>query len=183
MVNYAKNLSIPAPALTYNKKKLSANKDFICDYSTLPANYKKGDSYTKGTAYTYTVTGKGNYTGSLFMRLIVLNKDRNFNTASVTLNAKKYAYHGTPLTKDVVKINQLEIGRTILESSLYDYDVVNTNGLQGAYINVYPTADGEAQGYHGFKQVNLKLEADRALNKADLIEANWLTAIPFSQKP
>lgn len=182
VVNYAKNLSIPAPTLTYNKKKLGSNRDFTCDYSTLPANYKKGDSYTKGTAYPYTVTGKGNYTGSLSMRLIVLNKDQNFNTASVTLNAKKYAYHGTPLTKDVVKINQLKIGRTILESSLYDYDVVHTNGLQGAYINVYPTAAGEAQGYHGFKQVNLKLEADRPLNKADLIEANWQTAIPFSQK-
>ncbi len=189
VVNYAKKLNIPVPVLTFNKKKLAANRDFTCDYTApeapyerMPANPKDGNAYIIGYQYSYTVRGKGNYTGSLFMRLIVLNKDQNFNTASVTLNAKKYAYHGTPLTKDDVKIDQLKIGKTILEPSQYDYDVVNTNGLSGAYINVYPTASGKAQGYQGSKQVNLKLEADRPINKAALIEANWQTAIPFSQK-
>ena len=182
VVNYAKKLNIPAPVLTYNRKKLAVNKDFICDYAQLPSDYKKGDSYDLGRQYSYTVTGKGNFTGSLPMWLVVLDKKQNFNTASVTLNAKKYAYHGVPLTKDDVTITKLKIGQTELDPSLYDYDVFNTNGLQGAYINVYPTAIGEDQGYHGSRKINLKLEADRAINKAAFIEANWQTSIPFSQK-
>ena len=182
MVNYAKNLNIPAPVLTYNRKKLAVNKDFICDYAQLPSDYKKGDSYDLGRQYSYTVIGKGNFTGSLPMRLVVLDKKQNFNTASVTLNAKKYAYHGIPLTKTDVTITKLKIGSTELDPSLYDYDVFHTNGLQGAYINVYPTEVGEDEGYHGSKQINLKLEADRTINKAAFIEANWQTSIPFSQK-
>lgn len=189
VINYAKNLNLPAPALTYNKKKLAVNRDFTCDYTTpvddykkMPTDYKKGDSYTQGDTYAYTVNGKGNYTGSLSMRLVVLAKNQNFNTASVTLNAKKYTYHGNPLTKAEVTITKLKIGKTELPSSLYDYEVINTNGLQGAYLNVYPNANGIAQGYHGYKQVNLKLEADRTLSKAALIEANWKNTIPFSQK-
>lgn len=189
VVNYAKKLNIPAPVFTFNKKKLAANRDFTCDYTApansyerMPANPKDGNAYGKGYQYSYTVRGKGNYTGSLFMRLVILEKNQNFNAAAVTLNAKKYAYHGTPLTKTDVTITTLKIGQTELAPSLYDYDVMNANGLQGAYINVYPTVSGEAQGYHGFKQVNLKLEADRPINKAALIEANWQTAIPFSQK-
>lgn len=180
VVNYAKKLNIPAPALTYNRKKLTVNKDFICDYGQLPSDYKKGDSYDLGRQYSYTVTGKGNFTGSLPMWLVVLDKKQNFNTASVTLNAKKYAYHGKPLTKEEVKITKLKIGSTELDSSLYDYDVFNTNGLQGAYINVYPSDAGEDQGYHGFKQINLKLEADRDIKAADI--RNWQDTIPFSQK-
>ena len=30
-VNYSKKLNIPAPVLTYGKKKLAVNKDFVCD--------------------------------------------------------------------------------------------------------------------------------------------------------
>ncbi|MDE6406022.1 MAG: Ig-like domain-containing protein, partial [Lachnospiraceae bacterium] len=70
-VNYSKKLNIPAPVLTYGKKKLAVKKDFICDYTTpgenmtpLPADYKNGDLYEAGKVYSYTVNGTGNFTGS-----------------------------------------------------------------------------------------------------------------------
>lgn len=186
IVNYAKTLTLPAPALTLNKKKLAAGKDFTCDYTTpgedftaMPETPKKGDAYDQGTTYSYTVRGKGNFTGSFPMRLVVVKKAYNFNTATVTLNQKKYDYHGVPLTKADVTINQIKFGKTPLDPSLYDYTVF-ADIPQDAYITVYPSDLGKEAGYRGSKKVTLKLEADRNIRNANL--RNWQDTIPFSQK-
>lgn len=104
-VAYSANLKLPNPDLMFGKKKLAVNKDFVCDYTTLPTDYKKGDSYETGKVYNYTVNGIGNFTGSFQMQLVVLkDKALNFGSASVMLGQKQYEYRGTALSKSDVTI-------------------------------------------------------------------------------
>lgn len=180
-VPYSVNLKIPAPALTFGKKKLAANKDFVCDYTTLPAEYNKGDSYQAGEVYHYTVNGIGNYTGSFQMQLVVLeDKSRSFNSASVALEQKQYEYRGTALSKSEVTIRQVKVSGQVLDSSLYDHEVC-ANGIEGAYVTVYPSAAGRAAGYRGCKKVNLKMVGDRNIAEA-AVGDNWKESFTFSQK-
>lgn len=191
-VNYSKKLNIPNPVLSFGKKKLTANKDFVCDYTTpgtdlpaLPADYKNGDLYDLGKVYSYTVKGLGNFTGSFPMQLVVLakeDKNKNFSSASIKLDKSKYLYSGKPLEKTDVQITQFKIGSENLTNTLlYDYEV-RAYGLEGAYVEVYPSEEGVKAGYHGCKQVNLKLEGDRQIKDALLNEDYWQETILFSQK-
>lgn len=180
-VTYGKNLKIPNPALTFGKKNLAVNKDFVCDYSTLPSDYKKGDSYEAGKIYTYTINGIGNFTGSIPMRLVVVKeKGLNFSSASVSLGAKQYEYGGTALSKSDVTVETVKLNNQILSKNLYDYEVCADN-IDGAYVMVYPTPAGEASGYRGCKKINLKLVGDRNIQDA-VPGANWKEVLPFSQK-
>lgn len=187
-VNYSKKLNIPAPVLTYGKKKLAVKKDFTCDYTTpgenmtaLPADYKNGDLYDAGKVYSYTVNGTGNFTGSFPMQLVVLkDKTRNFSSASVNLDKKQYEYHGTPLTKSDVHITEVKISGTILNAADFDYEVFAA-GTEGAYVMVSPSPAKKADGYHGCKKVTLKLVGDRQLKDA-VAGADWKETLPFSQK-
>lgn len=190
-VAYSSNLKIPNPVLTFGKKKLAANKDFVCDYTPLAeqlhaehgqtADYKKGDSYTPGKVYSYTVNGIGNFAGSFQMQLVILkDKTLNFSSASVKLDRKQYEYHGTALSKSEVRIAEFKVSGQVLDGVLYDYEVC-AGGIEGAYVTVYPSEAGRADGYRGSKKVNLKLVGDRSIADAAPGE-NWKDSIPFSQK-
>lgn len=187
-VNYSKKLSIPAPVLTFGKKKLAVKKDFTCDYTTpgngmtaLPTDYTNGVLYDDGKVYSYTVNGTGNFTGSFPMQLVVLkDKARNFSSASVKLDKKQYEYHGTPLTKSDVRITEVKIGGTTLNAADFTYEVFAT-GTEGAYVMVSPSTSGKEAGYRGCKKITLKLVGDRLLKDA-VAGTDWKETIPFSQK-
>lgn len=187
-VNYSKKLNIPAPVLTYGKKKLAVNKDFVCDYTKpgegltpLPTDYKNGDLYEAGKTYSYTVNGTGNFKGSFLMQLVVLkDKKRNFSSASVKLDQKQYEYHGMALDESAVKIIEVKISGQIVEPAHYDYKVY-ASGMEGAYVMVSPSSAGKAAGYSGCKKITLKLVGDRQLKDA-APGADWKDSIPFSQK-
>ncbi len=187
-VNYSKKLNIPAPVLTFGKKKLVVKKDFICDYTTpgenmtaLPSDYKNGSLYEPGKAYSYTVLGTGNFTGSFPMQLVVLNdKTRNFSSASVKLDKRQYAYSGAPLSKADVLIEEVKISGLVLDKALYDYEVC-ASGTEGAYLMLSPTDAGRNAGYRGCKKVTLKLVGDRMIRDA-VPGADWHENLPFSQK-
>lgn len=185
-VNYSKTLKIPTPELTFGKKKLVLNKDFVCDYTILQEelyqqDYKKGDSYTPGRIYHYTVNGTGNFTGSIPMQLVLLkDKTLNFGSAAVTLSQKQYEYHGAVPSKSEITIAKLTINKQELNKNLYDYKVYG-DGIDNAYIIVFPTPAGETDGYVGYKKVALKLVGDRDLKDAALGK-DWKSEIAFSQK-
>lgn len=189
IVNYSKKLNIPAPVLTFGKKKLAVKKDFICDYTTtpgenmtpLPEDIKNGELYEPGKVYYYTVHGTGNFTDSFLMQLVVLNdKKMNFSSASVKLDKKQYEYHGAPLAKSDVLIEEVKLGGQILDKTHYDYEVYAT-GIAGSYVMLSPTAAGRDAGYRGSKKIALKLVGDRQLKDA-VPGVDWKESIPFSQK-
>ena len=182
VIQYAKTLKIPAPTLSYNSKKLISNKDFVCDYSSLPENYTKGDSYEDGVVYEYTVNGKGNYTGSCTMRLAVIrDKNLNLGSATVTLDKKQYEYHGGEegLSKEDVGIT-VKFGKTVVDENYYEYDVQGKSVGTG-YVEIYPSNVGREAGYRGTKKVNIKVVGDRKIKDA-ILGDEWQPSIIFSQK-
>lgn len=187
-VNYAKVLNIPAPVLTFGKKKLAVKKDFVCDYQTpgenfsrLPDDYKNGENYETGKVYSYTVNGTGNFSGSFLMRLVVVkDKKQNFSSASVKFDQNQYEYHGVPLAKSDVRITEVKIGGQIVEPAHYDYEV-HASGIEGAYVMLSPTEAGRDADYRGCKKVTLKLVGDRQIKDAVASET-WKETLPFSQK-
>ncbi len=182
-IQYGSKIKIPAPVIYSSAKKLVMNKDFTCDYAegNLPEDHTDGASYKEGVSYEYTVNGKGNYTGSLTMRLTVI-KDKNLNMekATVKLDKKQYEYRGEALSASDVNIVSVKINNKILNSDLYAYRVF-TSGAKDGYVEVYPSDEGMKQGYRGIKKVNIKLSGDRNIKDAEPGD-NWQESIIFSQK-
>ncbi len=181
VVQYAKTIKLAAPTLYFNGKKLTANKDFTCDYSSLPAAYTKGDSYEEGAVYSYTVNGIGNFTGSFTMQLaVVRDKNLNLGSATVTMDQKQYEYHGKALTTSDVGIASVKFGNTILDSSLYTYQVY-AEGVGTGTVEIYPSEAGRSAGYRGFKTLSIKVVGDRSIKNVTLGEG-WQDTIVFSQQ-
>ena len=178
---YSKKLQIPAPAIYYGSKKLVMNKDFVCDYSSLPENYTQGDAYEEGTLYEYTVKGKGNFTGSFTMKLAVLkNQKLDFGKAVVTLDKKQYAYHGEALSASEVLVTSVKIGKTVLSPELYEYEVI-ADGVGTGTVRVYPSETGRNSGYRGVKTVTFKVVGDRKIGEAKTGEA-WQDTVLYSKE-
>lgn len=180
VIQYSKKLTISAPTLYYGSKKLVSGKDFVCDYSSLPENYKLGASYEEGVVYEYIVNGIGNYTGSFTMKLAVIrDKTLNFGSAVVTLDKKQYEYHGEALSVSDVGIVSVKFGKNILDERLYEYQVYADRAGTG-YIEVYPSEAGRSEGYRGIKKVNFKVVGDRSIKNVVPGE-NWQSTITFSK--
>ncbi len=181
VIYYSKKLKIPEPVLYFGSKKLVCNKDFVCDYSSLPESYTMGDSYEEGISYEYTVNGTGNYTGSFTMNLtVVKDKNYDFGTATVTLDKKEYVYQGKELSSEDVNVSTVKLGKTIVDPCLYEHKVY-ANGAGTGYVEIFPSEDGIAAGYRGIKKVSIKVVGDRSINNAQSGD-NWQASITFSQK-
>lgn len=181
VIQYSKKLKIPAPSASVGNKKLVSNKDFTCDYSSLPENYTKGDSYEPGVTYEYTVHGKGNFTGSFTMKLTVIkDKNLNFGNAAVTFDKKQYEYHGEALSEDDVQITSVKFGKKLVDASFYEYRVY-AEGVGDGCVEVYPSEAGRSAGYRGVKKLKIKVVGDRNIKDAVLGD-NWQDIITYSKK-
>ncbi len=181
VVYYSKNLDIPAPIVYFNGQRLEENKDFVCDYSSLPPNPWDGDTYQEGSVYEYTVNGIGNFAGSFKMSLSVLgNKQLDFGNAVITLNKKEYEYHGKPLSQEDVRLVSVRVGERLLSPELYEYQV-HADGVGIGYLNVYPSETGKQEGYRGEKELKFKVIADRDLREVRMGEG-WQDSLVFSQE-
>ena len=179
IVYYAKNIKIPVPVLYFGSKKLTVNKDFTCDYTSLPDNYTKGDSYEYGRTYEYQVNGQGNYTGSLIIRLsMLMSQNQDFGKSSVTLDKKQYVYSGTALTTEDVQVLSVKIGKTVLDDTLYEYTVTAEGPGKGC-VEVYPSEAGKEAGFRGKKKITINVAADRNIKKAMRTD-QWQESIIYS---
>lgn len=181
IVYYKKKLSISVPEIILGERKLSYKKDYECDYTTLPENYKYGDSYEEGTDYGYTVNGKGNFTGSFTVKLIVLkDKKLDFQNAVVELDKECYEYNGVALSKADVAILSVKAGKTELSPELYEYSVFADEAGTG-YVKVYPSEAGKEAGYAGVKELEIDVIGDRSIEDAALGDG-WQESIVFTKK-
>jgi len=177
---YANKLSIPAPVLYFNGKKL-AKKDYTIDYTSLPEEYLKGASYELGEVYEYEVVGAGNYTGSLTMQIsIISDKNHDFSKLSVKTDKSKYLYSDVALTKEDVSLTSVKLGGKELDAALYEYEVT-ANGPGNGVVKISPTEEGRQAGYRSFKEIKIKVVGDRALKNAT-VSGDWKNNITFSQK-
>ena len=181
VISYSKKLTLPAPKLYTGSKKLTLNKDFVCDYSSLPENYRQGDAYILGKTYEYAVYGRGNYTGSRAVKLVVIqDRSLDFNRATITLNRKQYEYCGKALSAEDVRVVRVKLGGKILDAGLYEYQVYADNAGTG-YVEVYPSEAGENAGYRGRKKQKINVVGDRSI-KDTILGSGWQSQIPFTQK-
>lgn len=181
LVYYKKKISLSVPEIFLGNRKLTYKKDFDCDYTTLPQDYKYGDSYEEGVEYEYTVTGKGNFTGSYTVKLFVLkDKSFDFHNAKVELDKECYEYSGAALTKADIAILAVKAGKTKLSPELYDYSVF-ADGTENAYVKIYPTEAGKEAGYAGVKELSVTVVGDRKIEDA-VLGTGWQESIVFSKK-
>jgi len=178
-ISFAKKIKIPVPILYFKGKKLGT-KDFTYDYSTLPEEYLLGSSYDLYETYEYQVVGTGNYTGTITMRISVVDNNKmDFFKATVKLNKSKYEFDGETLTQEDVGILSLKVGGVELDKSMYTYDVDAEMPGDG-YVRIYPSDAGRDAGYRSCKEVKIKVVGDRPIKNV-VLGNDWQQGVKFSQ--
>jgi predicted nucleic-acid-binding Zn-ribbon protein len=136
------NGSSQVPELTVNigDVLLVSEKDYTV---VLPDAVNTGD-------YTVTVTGKGNYKGSIDTAYSIIQKD--IADADATLEADKYIYDGT---EKEPAVNIVVSGTELKENS--DYTVEYENNIEIGEATVIVTGQGN---YTGSKKVQFIIKSD-----------------------
>lgn len=117
----------PSPVVKIGKNTLSVGTDFTLSYKNNTAI---------GTA-TVTVTGRGNYTGSITRTFDIIARDIN----TVTISAADGTYNGSEITPDI----SVCYGKyTFTEGT--DYTVVYANNLNAGTATATVTGKGNLSG-------------------------------------
>ena len=132
----------PAITIKAGKKQLTLNKDYTISYK---------NNTNVGTA-SVTVTGKGNYTGTISKSFTIAAT--NLSTADVKLSAASFTYNGKAITPSVtVTCN----GKVLTNGT--DYSVAYTNNINAGISRVTITGIG---AYSGVKTVTFRIKRAKA---------------------
>ena len=132
----------PAITIKAGKKQLTLNKDYTISYK---------NNTNVGTA-SVTVTGKGNYTGTISKSFTIAAT--NLSTADVKLSAASFTYNGKAITPSVtVTCN----GKVLTNGT--DYSVAYTNNINAGTARVTITGTG---AYSGVKTVTFRIKRAKA---------------------
>ena len=132
----------PAITIKAGKKQLTLNKDYTISYK---------NNTNVGTA-SVTVTGKGNYTGTISKSFTIAAT--NLSTADVKLSAASFTYNGKAFTPSVtVTCN----GKVLTNGT--DYSVAYTNNINAGTSRVTITGIG---AYSGVKTVTFRIKRAKA---------------------
>ena len=132
----------PAITIKTGKKQLTLNKDYTISYK---------NNTNVGTA-SVTVTGKGNYTGTISKSFTIAAI--NLSTADVKLSAASFAYNGKAITPSVT----VTCNNKILTNGT-DYSVAYTNNINAGTSRVTITGIG---AYSGVKTVTFRIKRAKA---------------------
>ena len=137
-------VTLSATSYTYNgKAKKPAVKEVKLGSVTLKANTDYTVSYKNnvkaGTA-TVTITGKGNYKGTVNKNFTI--KAKSLASSTVTLASKKYTYTGAALKPAVVKAT---LDTTVLKAGT-DYKVSYKNNTNAGTATATITGKGNYRG-------------------------------------
>ncbi len=131
------------PKVTYNGKKLSNNKDFTVTYPD-----KGADAYKAEGSYNVVLTGKGNFTGTLTLKLDITNKTLISKAKVAKIPNQPYdGKEKTPALTVTMKETPLTEGT--------DYTVRYENNTEAGTARVVLTGIGEH--YAGTKKVTFKI--------------------------
>ena len=132
----------PAITIKAGKKQLTLNKDYTISYK---------NNTNVGTAFV-TVTGKGNYTGSISKSFTIAAT--NLSTADVKLSDVSFTYNGKAITPSVtVTCN----GKVLTNGT--DYSVAYTSNINAGTSRVTITGIG---AYSGVKTVTFRIQRAKA---------------------
>ena len=129
----------PDPHFTYNGKKLALNTDFTCTYQ---------DGCSKaGEWYNFTITGIGNFTGTLEKEYKIGNNYTD-STVKVTLSDYSFEYTGEPIEEPpYVSVAMINPPYTKLKQNIdYLYEFEDNVDAGTAYVNTWGNPDGDYAG-------------------------------------
>lgn len=132
----------PAITIKAGKKQLTLNKDYTISYK---------NNTNVGTAFV-TVTGKGNYTGSISKSFTIAAT--NLSTADVKLSAASFTYNGKAITPSVT----VTCNDKVLTNGT-DYSVAYTSNINAGTARVTITGIG---AYSGVKTVTFRIKRAKA---------------------
>ena len=141
----------PAVTVTWNQKKLKEKKDYTLTYDT-------NITEASDDGYDITISGTGNYTGTITRKFRVVPKGTKLlNSAKVTGLAKSYPYqdaaenaipHG--LETDLANLT-VKVGKTTLtQGTDYTVRMENAGAVGTASLIIEPA---QASSYAGEKRV------------------------------
>ena len=166
-----KNLK-PTVTVIWNGKKLKEKKDYTLSYET-------GIKAASEEGYAVTISGKGNYTGSIERRFYVRPRGTKLlNSAKVTGIKKSYEYQSSEMNdengdaqgqdtypseqnalpkglEDDLKNITVKIGTTTLtQGTDYTVRVENGNAVRTGYVVIEPT---QTSDYAGEKRISFNI--------------------------
>ncbi|MDE7132399.1 MAG: hypothetical protein K2O65_11460, partial [Lachnospiraceae bacterium] len=145
----------PAVTVTWNGKKLKENKDYTLAYET-------GIKAASEEGYAVTISGKGNYTGSIERRFYVRPRGTKLlNSAKVTGIKKTYEYQSSEINdgqntapkglEDDLKNITVKVGTTtLIKDTDYTVHTENTDAVGTGYVVIEPT---QTSAYAGEKRI------------------------------
>lgn len=133
---YNKKVQKPTPVITYNGKKLKKNKDFTIQYSS-----KNNFSCKEPGEYVIRVTGQGNYTGTIDIPFVIVEKSKNLISKTKVGEISAQEYTGSPIRPAV----SLTVKKQVLTAGK-DYAVSyrNNTAVGTGYIDI--TGKGDYTG-------------------------------------
>lgn len=144
-VETGKNLK-PAVTVTWNGKKLKEKTDYTLSYST---------SIKTAGAYEVTVSGKGNYTGSMVKAFVVKPRGTKLlKSAAVSGIKKSYPYPGSGLAADLQGV-VVKMGKTTLVKGT-DY-TVRTENTDAAGTGTIIIEAAQTDIYAGEKRIAVSI--------------------------
>lgn len=167
------------PVLTFNGKKLSANKDFTIAYNSF--DFIGNESGI--TNIKYTLTGIGNYQGTLDGDYYISGKSKNVSKSTVSFKST-YSYTGTyPTDEDIANAIGLKIK---FQGDSAEYYPATDDRFE-IKIENKPIGSGTAKihikgidgGYVGEIVKNLKIVPAYKLSAAAEISSNFPVQIQF----
>ncbi|MDE7357987.1 MAG: BspA family leucine-rich repeat surface protein, partial [Lachnospiraceae bacterium] len=140
-----------------HKKALKADQDYtvsVTDEAGKNVSLAQGKLPLDAGVYTMTVTGKGNYTGTVSRRLYVAEKQRLMKNASVTYAKTVKAESAEALSKGIGQTDvRVKIGGQEVSEDKYTIGYGGTNQAVGTATMTLTGKDG----YVGTKSVTFKI--------------------------
>ncbi len=156
-VAYNKKAQKPVPALIWYNKKLKNRTDYTFAYYGGDAGGKL-DAVKEAGEYSVVLSGKGNFTGTKRIRLLVTADLKPVGKLSVA-NPKALPYTGSAVTPQLT----VKDGRTVLTENTHYTVAYSRNTAVGT---AYAVVKGiETAGYSGTKRVSFKITGI-SVNKA-----------------
>ncbi len=156
-LQYNGKVQKPLPAVTWNGKKLTRNKDYTVSYPNEESDgVANPTAYIKPGTYTVLVTGMGNYTGEKTIKITITQSKPA--SAMTVVKIKDHTYTGS----EVRPVPAVKNGREVLTEG-EDYEVSYQNNIKVGTATVMITGKGS---YAGVKKVTFKIVPRASLNRA-----------------
>lgn len=157
----------PDPHFTYNNKKLSSGTDFTCAYEP--------SCSTAGKWYNFTVTGVGNFTGTL-TRAYKIGDNYNKDRIKVELaDGYSFEYTGSPIlpTPKVTRLDSGHVGELLQPNIDYKYEYEDNLDAGTASVNTWGIPDDFAGDVSVTFEITPKSIADADVSVAAVSDYDY----------